>query len=396
MLKKLLPLCLILTWLSLAIGWATPSLLRASSVQQQIEALIHEKEAAVNAKEKSRFLSVINPSYPFYVQEQKRWYDDAVRWIDPGSYRLRLISVIPEREHQLRAWIEQSYRRKGKVHTTHFPLLFQETESGWKDSDYPFHTVARENVVVRYTESGWGEQASIALEAAHKAVHQLKKKMDWKPKHPVEVKIYHKPEWFRQSVKLSLPKWAGGWHEAGESIKLIGARGYTDQQLTTSGFVHEVTHMMVSDLTGDNAAYWLQEGAAEYYQSHLLPGLRTQQAKKNDQPQWKMSRLEQINLERLGDKEAKDYYFQCYRFFRYMIETYGEEKMRHLFSVLALSPEVDQDTGEKLTQVNRRTREAIKKVFGKTLEQLEQDWVADMKKRGKEQSDESIQEHFGG
>ena len=59
MLKKLLPLCLILTWLSLAIGWATPSLLRASSVQQQIEALIHEKEAAVNAKEKSRLDEVI-------------------------------------------------------------------------------------------------------------------------------------------------------------------------------------------------------------------------------------------------------------------------------------------------------------------------------------------------
>ncbi|PTX49340.1 hypothetical protein C8P63_1412 [Melghirimyces profundicolus] len=385
MLKKTVILCLALICVAGLSGWlafptpvdATP----AEPVQQKIKELIRNKETAVNQKDKKRFLSVLNPSYPFYVQEQKRWFEDAVRWVDPGSYRLRVISMIPEKEHQIRAWVEQRYTRQGRVFAIRFPLLFQETEKGWKDSDFPFLHTTRGNVVIRYTDEGLREQASIALESAHKAIQELGRKMDWTPRHSIEVKIYHRPELFRQSVKPSLPAWAGGWHESGESVKLIGAKGFSDQQFISSVLVHEMTHMMVSDTTGDNAAYWLQEGAAEYFQTHLLPGLRTQEEKKYEKPRWRMSRLEKLNLEHLHEEEASHYYTQCYQLFRYLMNTYGEKKVRRLFSVLQLSPEEDKETVDKISLVNQRTREAVKKVFGKSLAEIERDWIRDMKKK---------------
>lgn len=352
----------------------------ARSVQQEIEELIQQKEMAINKKNEEQYLNGINPSLSFYVREQKRWFQDAVQWIDPGSYRLRLISIIPDKEHQIRAWVEQSYTRKGQKISVCFPILFQETEKGWKDSDLPFYTLTRGNIVIRYSTTDLKEQASIGMEAAHKAVQELKRKMDWSPAHPIEVKFYHKPEWFRQSVKLSLPSWVGGWHESGESVKLVGAEEFSDKQLISSGIVHEVTHMMVSDMTGDNAAYWLQEGAAEYFQSHLLPGLHTRE-ERTSSPHWKFAHLEQLNLERLNEREAVAYYNQCYQFFRYLMETYGEEKINRLFSVLELHPQDFRTISDKQKQTNNRTRKALQKVLGKSLEHLEQDWLQSNQQR---------------
>ncbi|MFD1409405.1 peptidase MA family metallohydrolase [Kroppenstedtia eburnea] len=374
-------------------GWVFPSFGLSQRVhgsepeaQVQIRHLIEEKQNAVNQRERERFLRLLHPDMKTYIQEQKRWFDDTVQWIDPGSYRLRVISMIPWAEHQIRVWMEQCYTRKGKRFTLKYPVLFQETAAGWRDADFPLHHLTRGDVTVRYSDTGLAEQAAIALETGHKAIQELKRKMGWMPKRPVEVKIYHRPEWFRQSVKLSLPRWAGGWHEAGESIKLIGARGVEDRQLVSSGIVHEVTHLMVSEMTGDNAAYWLQEGAAEYFQSHLLPGLHSREESSGERPRWSLSQLKKANLEQMGEKEAAAYYTQCYQLFRFLMETYGEEKVKRLFSVLQLSPEEDRDIVGKLSLTNRRTEAALKKVLGKSLKELEKDWLQHLKKEKRKDS----------
>lgn len=352
--------------------------------QMQIRHVIQEKQDAVNQRDQKLFLSRLHPEMKTYIQEQKRWFDDAVQWIDPGSYRLRVISMIPWKEHQIRVWMEQRYTRKGNTFTLKYPVLFQETAAGWKDADFPLHHLTRGDVTVRYSDTGLADQAAIALETGHKAIQELKREMGWMPKHLVEVKIYHRPDWFRQSVKLSLPPWAGGWHEEGESIKLIGARG-TERQLISSGVVHEVTHLMVSEMTGDNAAYWLQEGAAEYFQSHLLPGLHNREESNKERPRWSLSQLTKANLEQMGDQEATAYYTQCYQVFRFLMETYGEEKVKRLFSVLQLSPEEDRDTIGKLSLTNRRTEAALKKTLGKSLTELERDWLRQLQKgKGKD------------
>ncbi|QKG85382.1 hypothetical protein GXN76_13525 [Kroppenstedtia pulmonis] len=353
--------------------------------EETIRHLVQTKQDAVNRKDRQAYLSVLNPSMPAYIQEQKRWFDDAVQWVDSGSYRLRLISLIPEKEHQLRAWLEQSYSHQGKRHTVKYPLSFQETEAGWKDSDLPFYHLTQGHTVVHYTDPDLDERASIALNAANKALGELKRKFHWSPSEKLEIKIYHQPETFRQSVKLSLPEWVGGWHEANQAVKLLGAKNDSNPRWFSSAIIHEISHQMVSDLSGDNAAYWLQEGAAEFYQDHLLPGLTTKQENPLHKPRWSWTQLEQVNLERLPQKEAKEYYDQCYQLYNFLVRQYGEGRVKQVLDTLKRDPVIDKDAVDKRKELNRRTRLAIQRVLGKTLEQLEKEWLQELERRQQEE-----------
>ncbi|SDX55804.1 hypothetical protein SAMN05444487_1252 [Marininema mesophilum] len=351
-----------------------------SLVEKEVNRLVAQKALAVNKRNRQVFLEVIHPKMRTYLQEQKRWYDDAIRWVDPGTYQLKVVSLIPDKVHRVRVLLEQKYSHHGKVSSVKFPVIFQETEKGWKEADLPFYNLRRGSILVQYSDPDLSEKAHISLEAADRGVRVLGRLFGWRPHDRLEVKLYHRPEIFRQSVKLSLPSWAGGWHELGQAVKLIGTATASDSKLFSSSIVHEVTHQMVSELSGDNAAYWLQEGAAEYFQSHLIPGIRSEKEVHHFKPYWRMSQLEKFNLERLPSKEAAAYYAQCYQFYRFLIEEEGFAKMKRLFSVLKLHPAVDQDSAQKLPLINKRTREALEKVYQSSLSDLEQRWLESLKK----------------
>lgn len=361
----------------IGMGGMTTSALAESLVTRDvkivIEELIKEKEMAVNQQDRKRFLQLLNPSLSGYIQEQKRWFDDAIHYMDPNSFRLEIVKLVPGKEHQIYTWIKQSYRKQGQLFTVTYPLLFQETEAGWKDSDLPFYHLAQDQVVVHYTDKRLQVQAAVALDAVTKTVRSLGRKFDWDPQEQIEVKLYGDPEVFRQSVKLSLPDWAAGWYEAGQAIKFVGAPGFSERVLA-SGMVHEVTHQMVSQLSGDNAAYWLQEGAAEYYQAHLLPGLKGEVNRKPLSTMWTFRQLEATHLESLPREQTEHYYIHCYDLYRYLVKKYGEEKIAEIFSLLAMTPAIDRDHGDKLTEMNQRTRTAMEKVLGISVDQLGEDW----------------------
>ncbi|PRX39612.1 hypothetical protein CLV97_1221 [Planifilum fimeticola] len=371
-------------------------------VADTVRKLVKEKEAAVNSGDEERFLRVIHPDRRTYWREQKRWFEDAVRYIDPGSFRMEVESIAPERPFRVRALIKQSYRKDGKTRSVRYPLRFEKTEQGWKDSDLPFERMASGDVVVFYTDPRLKKQAAVALDIVSRAVDAFYEKFSWVPAEAVEVKLYHHPELFRQSVKLSLPEWAAGWNEAGQSIKFVGAIQMDDwEESFASGLVHEVTHKMVSERTGDNAAYWLQEGAAEYYQTRLLPGLYSVSDEQRIDRPWRFVVLESLQLEKLPVKEASQYYSQSAALFRFLIERYGEKKIGEVFAVLRQFPVIDRDSTDKIPELNRRTRAAIKKVLGKTMEQLEREWIKEYREgasRGEGMADrfptEKIGDHF--
>lgn len=346
-------------------------------LENVVKDLLQTKESAVRERDLERFLSVIDSNNPFYVQEQKRWFVDAIKVIEPASYRLELLRIDQKQKNQLHIMVRQSYQQNGKRYVVQFPLLIRKTQAGWRESDLAFKQLKSDPIQVFYTIPALEESAYIALDIVKRALRVMKERNHWITKR-VEVKLYHDPEVFRQSVKPSLPFWTGGWHEARQSIKMV----VTHQQpkWLASGLIHELAHQMVSELTNDNAAYWLQEGAAMYYEAHLLPGLHEDLPSEEDQPaKYSLSELKKMNLEKLPDKEAAQYYWSCYRLFRFLVEEYGEEKIRSVFAVLKKYPYLDQDTIEKKEVINQRTEEAIRKGLAITEKQLEQKW---RKKRG--------------
>lgn len=337
-----------------------------------VREILQKKESAVQERNLEKFLSAIDHENTFYVQEQKRWFADALKVIEPASYRLELLQFSPKQKDNLRVEVKQSYQQNGKRYILRLPLSFRKTKQGWRESDLDFYQLKSGPIKVLYTTPALEESASIALDTIKRALYVMQQRNKWQANR-IEVKLYHDPEVFRQSVKPSLPLWAGGWNEINQSIKLVVDHRYP--QWFASGLVHELAHQMVSNLTNDNAAYWLQEGAAMYYEMHLLPGLHEGIAPhENQQGKYTFAELKKLDLEELPSEKASQYYWSCYHLFRFLVNKYGEDKINQIFATLKKFPFHDVDTNVKKELLNRRTGQAIRHVLTVTEKQLEQEW----------------------
>lgn len=345
-----------------------------TEIETEIKQTVQMQSEAVNKGDWEQFKTFLWESDRPYIQERKRWFEDAVSHIDSGTFRMHIESIAPHKPGLLQVWIRQSYEQDGVRHSVLLPLIYQQTPDGWKDSDLLFHTMSRENVTVKFTDKQLSEQASIALNVAEKAIDAFKKRFNWEPDDPIQIKLYHQKEMFRQSVKLSLPQWAAGWNERGQAIKFVGTvEPHGTDDTFASGIVHEITHRVISDLSHDNAAYWLQEGLAEYYQRHLLPGLRLQESEQL-QPHWTFEQLERLNLEELPVREAHLYYLHSYDVVRLFMREYGEKELKEWCEALKMYPEIDKESASKIPELNARTRDAFEKATHHSFEGFVGDW----------------------
>ena len=176
----------------------------------------------------------------------------------------------------------------------------------WKDSDYAFDKLRRDGVIVRHWRRPTLAQA--ALEEVLKNLAWLKQAFGWQPKSEVVIKIYPEHTPFLYSIKPSLPTWVAGWDEAGESIKFYAPRD--DAHLRAGVLLHETTHHMLSGLSNDNAAYWLQEGLASWAVEAEKGGAATRPAGNRldgAMPRWTLPQLEALDLESMQGEGVSAY-----------------------------------------------------------------------------------------
>lgn len=341
----------------------------ALSAEEEIEQLMMQKVMAVQQGDWTAYQQTLAEEHPFYIQEKKRWFQDVVRSIEPGTFQLKIDSLNRKAKDLYEVWIDQSYQKKGKQVTVRYPLIVKKTAQGWKDDDFPFQSVGNDQIKVYFTHPFLKKEAQIAFETLKQAQRRLKEKFAWVPKQ-IEVKLYHRPEWFWQSVKPSLPHWAIGWHEADQAIKLVG--GVMEPSELKASVVHELVHQMVSELTNDNAAYWLQEGTASYYEKHLLSP-----SKKfvNKTPHFVLSQLEKIHLESLPAKEAAKYYESCYLLVGFLVQEYQEDGLRRLFDHLGQENYIDLESDQKLSITTARTKKSLQKSLVLSTRKLDEKWL---------------------
>ncbi|MBH8605473.1 hypothetical protein [Thermoactinomyces sp. CICC 10522] len=329
--------------------------------EKEILRLLKQKEKAVNEHKWKLYVPLLNSGKPMYIQEQKRWFQDAVKVMKPGSFHIHPVCFTELSENRVKVHLEQTYRLREEFHRVSFPVLFERTRNGWKDSDLVFARLGNGMISVYYTDASLQKLARLAFSSLSKGVAAFNRKYGWTPGR-VEVKLYQDPELFRESVKPSLPGWAAGWHEANQSIKFIAEN--VDPAWFASGMIHELTHQLISELTNDNAAYWLQEGAAMFYEAHLLPDFHWIHSVPRQFQPLSIAELEQKRLERLPSDEAGRYYLSAYLQFKNLVETYGEEKLKKVFEILKASPYLDVDSDQKVERLNRLTHDALNQVLG--------------------------------
>lgn len=340
--------------------------------KQEMNKVIIQREEAVNRKNWEQFKRTLIPNDTLYQQEQKRWFADAITYIDPQSFTLKIDKVIAKNKDTVLVWLEQKFRKNKKQYVVRYPLLFRHVKEGWRDQDFPFNRLQKDKIKVLYTDPLLEEKAHVALDMMKRTSYVMQQRYHWKPKH-LTLKLYHQPDWFQQSVKLSLPAWAGGWNEANQSIKLIS--GMQTIRSFSSGIVHEMVHQLISDQSHDNAAYWLQEGAAMYYEEKLLPGLHEDIPEQKSFRPFTLAQLEKKDLEQLNAHDAQRYYLSCYHFFDFLYETYGERKIQQVLHFLQRFPQIDADSSDKIPELNRRTQLSLRHVLGKTVQIFDREWI---------------------
>ncbi|UWE03952.1 hypothetical protein [Laceyella sacchari] len=358
--------------IALLVGWcaqgaeaAERSVLGMAKEIGEFRQLFAQKEQALKEKNWLMYRATLDEENQTYLHEQKRWFQDAVRVIEPGSFRLQLLQVKAVGRGTAVVQVKQSYRMGKKAVSFNYPLSLKKRTDGWKDADLAFSVLKHERISVYYSDPALEREATLAMNTLQQAYEGLHRRMGWTTK-GIEVKLYHRPEVFRQFVKPSLPEWAGGWHEANQAIKFIG--GWGELRLLAAGLVHELTHQMVSELSNDNAAYWLQEGAAMYYEAHLLPRLMVGHETNRLKRRMSLAELERAKLEKLPSDQAEQYYLSAYLAYKSLAERWGDRALGAVLRELGKYPYLDLDSSEKQPTLNQRTRNAWMRVFGRSIE----------------------------
>jgi len=208
-----------------------------------------------------------------------------------------------------------------------------------------------------------GNQAFITqlAEAAYNGLVFNETQSGLKADAPINIYIYADNSDFQDAI-LYEPSWTGGMAFPDQNIVILGI-SQSELEWGKDSIVHELTHVLVGHLTfsclGD-VPTWLNEGLAVYSEGGLDPSSEQQleDAIKNDT-------LLTVRSLSSGFSEVADKaylsYSQSYSITKFLIETYGQEKMTALLVGLR----------DGLT-----IEEALIQTYGFNVDELEDQWRA--------------------
>jgi hypothetical protein len=331
----------------------------------EIARLMESRADAVNKASQQEYLSTVLPDDAVLLKEES----DLIRSASAlGIQDYEASAGTPERTGTgFAAQVTQTYTLDGQKHQCTYEAQFV-SENGKLYYDGPEFLVKQNSrVKVCYTQ-GRDEMAQQTLDAETAVLNDMKSQLGFAPQGVITVKIYGDMQVFLQSVKLDLPSWVGGWQEYGEAIKSYAGAYPADTGDLRRMLNHESTHRMVSELSNDNASYWIQEGLATVFQDALgnsgQPYLSAREASEQYTP---YAQQKSIDLEKLGLEDGTavtKYYATSKAFAAFLLDKYGWNIMRQALEYMKKYPLIPVTAAEKMQDTNVRTDDAIRTVFG--------------------------------
>jgi len=228
----------------------------------------------------------------------------------------------------------------------------------WLDSDHDWKTISADKLNLHWY-SGSQAFAQDLLNSAQIGLARNKKSAGLTPNGSINLYIYSSIDDIRESV-LYEPSWTGGLTYGDHNIILIGIVE-SNPEWNQNVIIHEVTHVLVGNLTFSclgRLPTWLEEGLAVYSEGKLDDQSQEQldDAIKNDT-------LLTVRSLSAGFSEvsSKAYlsYSQSYSIVKFLIETYGQNKMTELLTSLRDGGTID---------------DALTLTYGFNVEGLEDAW----------------------
>jgi len=228
----------------------------------------------------------------------------------------------------------------------------------WLDDNHNWKTI-NEGLINFHWYNGDDAFARDLLDAAQSGLEFNESQSGLKADAPIDIFIFANTSDLKEAV-LYEPSWTGGQAFPDQDIVILGI-SQSDLTWGRDAIVHELTHVLVGHLTfsclGD-VPTWLNEGLAVYSEGELDPASQQQleDAIQNDT-------LLTVRSLSSGFSEVPDKaylsYSQSYSVTKFLIETYGQEKMTALLTSLRDGLTID---------------EALIQTYGFNVEGLEDEW----------------------
>ena len=345
-----------------------------------IEALVSAQQDAIRAADVEAMLGTVNPDDAWYRTEMANLVrDQATVPVEDYTRTVKNIRQIDDTTWE--ATLTQRYVAGGENRSSQCVHRF--TAIGNRIYDVgPAFTQYRDGKVTVYHTADTGEMARELSAVVNEYLSELEAAWGFVPKEGLCIKLYDDHEVFLQSIKLTLPAWVGGWHESGESIKLFMAMRRADAY--ASMLRHETTHKALSELTGDNSAYWMQEGFATLLEQTGTAALSSPYIADMDALAglYQQNQLADVadhmsaNPELLSDSlDVRGYYAYSCAMVAWLLDERSPGILMPVFKALRAYKTIPGTAAEKISALNERTAAALRSAaqieFGEDFE----DWL---------------------
>lgn len=228
----------------------------------------------------------------------------------------------------------------------------------WLDAKHNWQTITS-GLINLHWYSGNQAFAQELLNAADVGLARLQNDAGLQPDKPIHLYIYADTDDMKDAI-LYEPSWTGGMAFSEHDIVIIGI-SQRDLEWGRSTIAHELTHVLVGHLTfsclGD-VPTWLNEGLAVYSEGGLNPNSKDQLNEAISSDQLLTVRSLSGGFSEVPSRAYLSY-SQSYSIVKFLIETYGQEKMNSLLIALRDGTTID---------------DALMEVYGFDVDGLEKSW----------------------
>jgi Peptidase MA superfamily len=229
----------------------------------------------------------------------------------------------------------------------------------WLDATHHWQTMNKGDLLRLHWYEGDQAFATDLAQAASNGLQFNETQSGLKVEAPIDIYVFASTDDLKEAI-LYEPSWTGGQAFPEQNIVILGI-SKSDLDWGRDAMVHELTHVLVGHLTfsclGD-VPTWLDEGLAVYSEGELDPASQSQLEDAIRDDTLLTVRSLSSGFSEVADKAYLSY-SQSYSITKFLIETYGQEKMTSL--LVALRNGLTSD-------------EALTQTYGFNLDGLEAAW----------------------
>ena len=229
----------------------------------------------------------------------------------------------------------------------------------WLDDIHDWQSINNGDFLRLHWYEGDQSFAIDLVKAAYSGLQFNETNSGLKAEAPIDIYIYGDTNDLKDAI-LYEPSWTGGQAFATYNIVILGISPY-DLDWGRDAIVHELTHVLVGHLTFSclvDMPTWLNEGLAVYSEGNLASSSQQYLEDAIQSDTLITIRSLSAGFSEVSDK-ARLSYSQSYSITKFLIESYGQEKMTSLLIALRDGLTID---------------EALTQTYGFNIDGLEDAW----------------------